>query len=157
MIRASSSPVSMAQLQALLSNSAPPAETVAPAAGMGGMASRDDHKHPRLSSATIAALNASGEATVTFTRLFAAMPIVICTLYEAADNQPVVFKVKSWTQDGNGNYTGCTVKGARSATLPAMAGLTLLTGVITALGNFNVFGGSAAGAQFCCLALQPSN
>lgn len=156
MIRASSPAVSMVQLQALLSNNAPPAETVSPAAGAGGMASRDDHKHPRLSSATVATLNASGEATVTFTRLFAAMPVVICTLYEAADNQPVVFKVKSWTQDANGNYTGCTVKGARSATLPAMAGLTLVTGVISALANFNVFGGSAAGAQFCCLALQPS-
>lgn len=156
MMRASSSAVSMAQLQTLLSNNAPPAETVSPAAGAGGMASRDDHKHPRLSSATVSTLNASGEAVIAFTRLFAAMPVVICTLYEAADSQPIVFKVKTWAQDGNGNYTGCTIKGYRSATLPAMSGLTLVTSLVTALGNFNVFGGSAAGAQFCCLALQPS-
>lgn len=153
---ASSAP-SMAQLQALLSNATPPGEAVTPVPGSGGMASRDDHKHPRLSSATVQSLNASGEAVITFTRTFSSMPVVICLLYETADNQPVVFKVKSWTQDAQNNYTGCTIKGSRASLLPALSGITLLAGLITALANFNVFGGSAAGAQFCCLAIQPSN
>jgi hypothetical protein len=147
----------MAQLQTLLSNGAPPPEANVPAAGTGGMAARDDHKHPRLSSATVQSLDANGEAAITFTRAFAAMPAVICLLYEASDAQPVVFKVKAWTKDAQGNYTGCTIKGYRSSILPALSGIALLTGLITALANYNVFGGSAAGAQFCCLAVQPSS
>lgn len=46
--------------------------------------------------------------------------------------------------------------GLTSAILPSLSGIGLLTGLITALSNLNVFGGSAAGAQFCCIALQPS-
>lgn len=156
-LRATSTGPTMVQLQALLSNTPPPGEAVAPAPGSGSMASRDDHKHPRLSSATVQTLNASGEAVIVFTRSFTAMPAVQCLLYELADNQPVVFKVKTWTQDAQGNYIGCTIKGVRSSILPALSGITLLTGLITALANFNVFGGSAAGAQFCCLAIQPSS
>jgi hypothetical protein len=121
------------------------------------MASRDDHKHPRLSSATVQTLDANGEAVVAFTRSFAALPAVTCLLYESSDAQPVVFKVKAWTRDAQNNYTGCTIKGVRSSILPSLSGVTLLTGLIAALANFNVFGGSAAGAQFCCLAIQPSN
>jgi hypothetical protein len=65
--------------------------------------------------------------------------------------------VKAWTKDASGNYTGCTIKGARASLLPALSGIALLTGLVTALANYNVFGGSAAGAQFCCLAVQPSS
>jgi hypothetical protein len=68
--------VSMATLQTLLSNGAPPPEANTPAPGTGGMAARDDHKHPRLSSATVQSLDANGEAVVSFTRAFAAMPAV---------------------------------------------------------------------------------
>lgn len=151
-----STPVSMATLQALLSNDPPPSETVSPLAGAGGMASREDHRHPRLSSATIQTLNASSEATITFSRTFSTMPAVVCLLYEASDSQPVVFKVKSWTQDAQGNYTGCVIRGFRSSILPSLSGILLIGPLISALASFNVFGGSAAGAQFCCLAIQPS-
>lgn len=138
------------QLQALLSNNAPPSETVAPAAGAGSMASRDDHKHPRLSSAIVSVLGAAGEVDITFTRQFTAMPAVVCLLIEMPDNQPVVFKVKNWIMNGP-NYAGCTIKGYRMQTLPSP--LTLLTQLI----SFNIVGGVAVGAQFCCLAIQPSS
>lgn len=156
MYRAATPVVNMAALQALLSNTAPTPEATAPAAGSGGMASRDDHKHPRLSSASVSMLNASGEAAMTFSRSFTAMPAVMCLLIEAADSQPVVFKVKTWTQDAQNNYTGCTIKGSRSSILPALSGILLIGPLISSLANFNVFGGSAAGAQFCCVAIQPS-
>lgn len=148
---------SMAQLQTLLSNDAPPPEATAAAPGAGGMAARDDHKHPRLTSATVQVLDGTGLATVMFTRSFTGLPAVTCLLYEASAAQPVVFKVKGWVQDANGNYTGCTVQGYRASILPALSGIGLLTGLVGALANYNVFGGSAAGAQFCCIALQPSS
>ena len=147
----------MAQLQTLLSNDAPPPEATSPVAGKAGMAARDDHQHPRLTSATVQTLDSQGAATVMFTRAFAALPAVTCLLYEATNAQPVVFKVKGWVQDQAGNYTGCTVQGYRASILPALSGIGLLTGLITALASYNVFGGSAAGAQFCCIALQPSS
>lgn len=151
----SSSPAAVAQ--ALLGDQTPSSEGVAAAPGVASLASRVDHKHERLTSATVQTLNAQGEVAIAFTRLFAAKPTVTCTLYEAADNQPVIFKVKTWTQDGGGNYTGCTIKGYRSSILPSLSGVTLLTGLITALTNFNVFGASAAGAEFSCIALQVSS
>ena len=147
----------MAQLQAILTNTVPAPEAVTPEAGAGSRAARDDHQHPRLTSATVQALDANGVATVSFTRTFAALPAVTCLLYEASNAQPVVFKVKSWVQDANNNYIGCVVQGARASLLPALSGIALLTGIITALANYHVFGGSAASAQFCCIALQPSS
>jgi len=120
------------------------------------MAARDDHKHPRISSATVGVLGANGEATVVFTRSFPVIPAVACLLFESADSQPVIFKVKTWARDAQLNYTGCVIKGYRSATLPSMSGVVLVTGVIAALSNFNVFSGNANGAQFCCLAILPS-
>lgn len=146
----------MVQLQALLSNDAPLPEAVQPSAGSTGMAAREDHKHPRLTSATVQTLDGSGVATVMFTRSFASLPAVTCLLYEATAAQPVVFKVRGWVQDAGGSYTGCQAQGVRASLLPSLSGIGLLTGLITALSNLNVFGGSAAGAQFCCIALQPS-
>lgn len=139
-----------------LADNAPVAEVIVPAAGAMPTASRGDHAHPRLTSATIATLDANGEAIVAFTRSFATMPAVGCLLIEASDSQPIVFKVKSWTQNA-GLYTGCTIKGYRSSVLPTLSGIILIGPLITALANFNVFGGSAAGAQFSCVALQTSN
>lgn len=148
--------VTLEQLRALLTNQPPPQEGVAAAAGAGNAASRDDHIHPRLSSATIATLGGAGEVTLAFSRVFTAMPVLACLPIEAADNQPVLFKVKTWTQDAQNNYTGCTIKGYRSSILPALSGIILIGPLISALANYNVFGGSAAGVQFCCLAIQPS-
>jgi hypothetical protein len=149
--------VTLSTLQQLLTNIDPAPEAVAAMPGTGQMASRDDHKHARLSSATVSTLNASSEATVSFSRTFAAVPCVQCMLVEAADNQPVVFKVKQWVQDAQSNYIGCIVRGYRSSILPSLSGVLLIGPLISALANFNVFGGSASGAQFCCLAIQPSN
>lgn len=148
--------VTMEQLQAILANVSPAPEKVTPAAGEGQRASRDDHVHPRLSSATIGTIGANGEVTLSFSRTFAAMPVLACLPIEMADNQPVLFKVKSWVQDGNGVYTGCVIKAYRSSILPALSGILLVGPLISALASYNVFGGSAAGVQFCCLAIQPS-
>lgn len=149
--------ITQEQLQQILTNIAPSSEAVAAGPGTGNMASRDDHKHPRLSSATVSTLNASSEATLSFSRAFTTVPCVQCLLIEAADNQPVVFKVKSWVQDAQNNYTGCVIRGYRSSILPSLSGILLIGPLISSLANYNVFGGSASGAQFCCLAIQPSN
>jgi hypothetical protein len=120
------------------------------APGGAGTASRGDHTHPRLSSATSGTLNASGEATITFTRSFAVMPCIDFTYIESADNPPIVFKVKIWVQDGGSNYIGCIAKGYRGQVIPQNL-VSLLVGAV-----FNVFGGSATGIPFTCIALQPS-
>jgi len=148
--------VTMEQLRQILTNQPPVREGVVPDAGMGTAASRDDHIHPRLSSATVATLDGNARATVTFTRSFATMPCVQCLLVEGADSQPVVFKVESWVMTG-AQYTGCVLRGYRSSVLPALSGILLIGPLISTLANYNVFGGSAANAQFCCLAIQPSN
>lgn len=138
-----------------------------PAAGMMPKASRGDHVHPRLSATASGVLGAAGEATIVFTRTFAVKPCVTVLLIESADAMPVIFKVKSWILT-DGLYTGCVIKGYRSALLPTQTpmsgggGLALaavvtgLNGVTNALTNFNVFGGNAVGAEYSFLALQPS-
>lgn len=140
-----------------LSNDNPVAEKTAALPGSADQGARADHVHPRLTSATIQALDANGQATVMFTRPFSNLPAVTCLLYELTTGQPVVFKVSGWVQDADKNYLGCIITGSRSSVLPALSGILLLGNLIGALANFNVFGGSAAGAQFCCIALQPSN
>lgn len=148
--------VTIEQLRQILTNQAPPQEGVTAVAGAGNAASRDDHIHPRLSSATVSALDANAKATVMFTRTFATTPCVQCLLVEQADGQPVIFKVESWVMSGS-NFAGCVLKGYRSSVLPALSGILLIGPLISTLANYNVFGGSAANAQFCCLAIQPSN
>lgn len=140
----------------MLSSINPVSEKTAPSPGDMEVGARSDHVHPRLTSATMHNLGETGEATVTFTRPFAGLPAVTCLLYEATNSQPVVFKVKDWVRNGDA-YTGCTIQGFRASLLPALSGVLLIGPLITALANYNVFGGSAAGAQFCCIALHPSN
>lgn len=139
-----------APLAVPLANSAPTAEAVSASPGSMDMASRADHTHPRLTATATGTLNASGEATITFTRSFASKPAVTVLYVEATDNQPVVFKVKSWTMTG-GNYTGCVIKGYRSQTIPQNLA-TLLLGAI-----FNLFAGSASGVEYSMIALAPSS
>lgn len=79
-----------------LADMAPLSEAGTAAAGSEAQATRADHRHPRLTSATTGVLNASGEATVSFTRTFPTKPSVSILYAESADGQPVVFKVKSW-------------------------------------------------------------
>jgi hypothetical protein len=138
-----------------LANMTPLSEATAATAGTTQMAARPDHVHPRLTSASTGLLNASGEATVTFTRTFSSKPSV-CLLYaEAADGQPVVFKVKSWLGAGgaawtSGDYTGCVIKGYRAQTIPTNLVSLLLGGV------FNLFAASASGVEYSIIVLQAS-
>ncbi len=135
---------------ALLSDSTPMPEASA-SAGDDTRASRSKHVHPRLSATASGTLAANGEQTVFFTRSFSTKPAVLITQVESADNQPVIFKVKSWTTDGNGNYTGCVIKGYRMQSLPA----SILA--LTVLISFNVTAGSASGVEFSLIALQASS
>lgn len=134
-----------------LSDAAPMPETLAAVAGAGALATRSDHQHPRLTSATTGhVLDASGEATINFTRTFVGKPAVTYMLDEPADQGPVIIKVKTWLTNGNGDYTGCVVKGYRGQNLPAS--LTLLSALV----SFNVFAGTTTGAAFTFIALQRS-
>lgn len=119
--------------------------------GTAEVASRGDHKHPRLTSSTTGVIGANGEATVTFTRSFAQKPGWIPSWEEAADNQPVEIKVKTWITDGEGNYTGCVIKAYRAQTVPQNLVSLLLGGV------FNLFAGSAAGVSYSFVAIQQSS
>lgn len=134
-----------------LADANPIAESTTAKAGTMGAASRADHEHPRLTATATGVLNASGEATVTFTRTFPTKPGLTSMYAESADGQPVVFKVKTWTTDVNGNFTGCVIKGYRAQAIPANLVSLLLGGV------FNLFAGSAAGVEYSLIAVQASS
>ncbi len=133
-----------------LSSSMPKQEGVTPAAGTEVKASRDDHVHARLSSAIYVTLDANGEATVNYTRLFDTAPVVVPCFVESANNQPVVFKIKNHIQDANGKYTGCVIKGYRSQPIPKNLATLLLSTV------FNLFAGNPSGISVSVFAIQQS-
>ncbi len=110
----------------------------------------EDHRHPRLTSATIVTLGAGNTATATFTRTFAVEPSIDLTAIAPGGTQPVILQVDSWVQDGNGAYTGCVIRGYRMNTLPATIAL------LTALISFSVTSGSASGVRVSVIALQNS-
>ncbi len=162
---------SIASMAAFLSSTAPMPEANAPAAGTGGLASRNDHTHPRLTSAgakPIFVLSASGEYTITFTRIFDPTnpPALIYSEINATDTPSTTFKTKQYTFDQDGNINGCVVVGKRRRALPTITplstGLTLILNLITAL---NVILASlsaylpeenAAGVRFSYFAVQAS-
>lgn len=133
-----------------LSNQAPWSEGVTPSAGSEELASRGNHVHQRLTSATAGTTNAQGEATVTFTRTFANYPCVDPIAIESADNGMIGWKVKSWVIVG-GVYTGAVIKAYRIQPLPSV--LTLLTQLL----SFRVDAGNAANIPFTCIALERSD
>ncbi|GKS86488.1 hypothetical protein AVMA1855_20070 [Acidovorax sp. SUPP1855] len=133
-----------------LSDSMPPAEAISAAPGVGSQASRDDHKHPRLTSVAWGVTDASGEVSYSFTRSFANKPGVDFTYEENANNQPIIFKVKSWVTNVNGEYVGATARGYRLQTLPTT--LTLITQLI----GFSVSINAPAGINVSCIAVQTS-
>lgn len=128
-----------------------------------------DHQHPRLTSTTYATLDASGQATVTFSRTFLNKPGINLTEADATGStQPLVLRGLAWQRDGNGLYTGVTIQGQRAQMLPTINPLSgtitllgsLITGVNTVfaqLTNYNIFGGSAAGASVSCIAVARSD
>lgn len=140
-----------------LTSTAPVQEATAPAVGNAASAARGDHVHPRLTSTTVQSLGAGGDVLINFTRAFATMPGVVCTAYKPTDNLPVTFEVKSWVQDAQNNYTGCTIHGGKAQTLPNVSNVLLLTNLVAALNQFNPFSGDASGTQFSCVAIQASN
>lgn len=133
-----------------------------------GAFAMEGHQHPRLTSTTYATLLSDGTATVPFSRTFVNKPGLNLTETDAASGaQPLTLRGQSWVQDVNGLYTGVVIKGMRSQTLPPIGQLSvaaLLTAVTsgvnaiaTALGGFNVFGGSVTGAVVSVIAVARSD
>lgn len=130
---------------------------------------REDHQHPRLTSTTYATLGSNSQAVVAFSRSFLNKPGINLTETDAAaGTQPLVLRGLGWVQDANGLYTGVMVQGSRAQILPALTPLstllTLVSGVVsgvnalvTMLTNYNVFGGSAAGATISVIAVARSD
>lgn len=128
-----------------------------------------DHQHPRLTSTTYATLGPGGQATVTFTRSFVNKPGINLTETDAtASSQPLVLRSLGWVQDAQGLYTGVTIQGSRAQLLPSLTllsgTLSLLTQVVTgvnslvtALTNYNIFGGNAVGATVSVIAVARSD
>ena len=146
-----------------LADEAPVPESRLANGGAGGMASRWDHEHPRLTSSTRVVLGADGTATVTYTRSFSKPPVVLLTAINPTGRQ-IVLEQGTDIQTG-ALYTGCTVRGYRNRPLPELAPVGgLLTAVVTGvnavasnLTNFDVLGGSAAGVEVNVVAIMPSN
>lgn len=135
-----------------LSDAMPRAEGTAPACGSAPVAARDDHVHQRLSSSQRVTLDANSQASVTYTRSFAAKPgIVPCPINPSG--RSVQVEVVSDTIVG-GLYVGCVIKGYRSQALPALT--LLLTSVVSALSGFDALGASAAGVEVSVVAVQAS-
>lgn len=130
---------------------------------------REDHQHPRLTSTTYATLGSTGQAVVAFSRSFLNKPGINLTETDAAaGTQPLVLRGLGWVQDANGLYTGVTIQGSRAQLLPALSPLSgvltllgqVITGVntlVTSLTNYNLFGGSAAGATVSVIAVARSD
>ena len=130
--------------------SVPSGETRAGNAGTdAAMFAMGDHKHPRLTSATIVNLDGSGLATATFTRTFTTMPSVDLTPITPGGTQPVALQVDSWVMSGS-DYAGCVVKGYRGS--PTLLNLGIITTGLT----LNAFAGSASGVTVSVIALQNS-
>lgn len=145
----------------------PPSESNAGSAGADlNQFAQMGHSHPRLTSTTAAVLTADGTSTIMFTRNFTAQPGVVMTEVNASGNQPLVMVVQSFVMV-DGKYAGAVIKGYRSNPLPSQNQISvasLLTGVITSLNTlassltgFNVFGGSANGAQVSVVAIARSD
>lgn len=136
----------------------------------------EDHQHPRLTSTTKATIVSGSTVAVAFTRTFVSKPGITCT-EEPPDTgtmspNPATFRVESWVREvmtptPSGAYTGCVIKVWRSRPLPTMTPLSLtalLTAVVTgvnaliaALTNYDIFGASAVGTTFSCIAIQRSD
>lgn len=136
--------------QVELANTPPVSENVTAVTGGGTRAARNDHRHERISAAQWGTTGSNGEATLNFTRVYTNKPAIDLSYEELADNQPIIFKVKSWVMNGNGEYVGVTVKGYRLQTLPST--ITLLTALI----NFSVTINAPAGIQVSVITLQQS-
>lgn len=158
---------------ALLSDTPPVSEVTTAAAGSAMKTSRDNHAHPRLTSSTWHTTDATGQATVIFTRTFSVKPSVVCTAEEDNTNPVPRFKVRRWLKaDGSAwtsgsPYGGCVVYADRSRALPVISplstGLTLILNLVNALNViFATLSGytayeAAPNMPFSAIGLQASN
>lgn len=134
---------------------APSGEATTPTAGSDpAKFAQEGHRHPRLTSTTMATVATGSTVQVTFTRTFANKPGMVMTEIEgdtAATSQPAVFKVQSWVQDASLNYTGAVIKVWRSQVVPQSLATLLLSAV------FNLFSASVVGTNFCVIAIARSD
>lgn len=110
-------------------SSAPPAEAMAGSAGAAATAARGDHFHPRITSAHVTALDATGAYTLTFTRLFDTEPV---------NNQPIILKVASYNLDGGGKWAGANMQAYRMRPIPTNIVTLLLGGIYNLFVNSDV-------------------
>lgn len=141
-------------ISGILSNDMPISEATTATPGAVAKATRPDHRHPRLTSVQRVTLDANGLAIVTYTRTFTAKPGVVLTAINPS-GRTVFLEVVSDTQSG-GLYTGCTVKGVRSAQIAGLGSIVLLTTLITALTTYDPTGAPASGVEVSVIAIQPS-
>lgn len=137
-----------------IAKTVPKSETVGGAAGAMNAASAADHQHPRLTSVHRVVLAANGTATVAYTRTFDKKPGIVLTAINPT-GRVVALEVVTDT-GADGAWTGCTIRGVRSQVLPSLSGILLIGPLLTALGNFDIFGGSAAGVDVSVVAVQQS-
>lgn len=146
-----------------LASAIPRSEATGGSAGSGAAVSREDHQHPRLTSASNHTLDSAGFATVTFTRTFAVEPALSLVALGAGTDAVPDFRGE-FTKTG-ALWTGGIVYGERARVLPTIApisGIALLSGLVTALNG--IFAGlsgysvrePASGARVSVIALMPS-
>lgn len=136
----------------------PKSEARAAAAGTLPQAPRADHQHPRLTSAQVATLDATGTQTVMFTRTFDNEPAISIIAVENDTKSPPDFKVKQFLDDtgaawASGKpYGGAIVYATRARALPAVS--AILTEILK-LSGF-VPNEPAGNVKFSIIALQAS-
>lgn len=137
--------LALGQDDVALSDAMPPAEATTPTPGSASKASRDDHRHPRLTSSHGGqTLDGSGTAVITFTRTFDTEPSIVITGKTIGGAMPALFDYT--LIQANGLYTGVTVKGYKGQAV-----------AVSILGtNVNAFAGNPAGLSFSLIAIQAS-
>lgn len=153
-------------MTSILSNDPPLSEAKTPTPGAQQKATRADHQHPRLTSATNHTLDANGFTTVTFTREFLTEPAI--TMNGLGSGTGPVPDFRADFIITNGKWTGATVYGQRARSLPTLAPLNsgLLSLVSSLIGALNPLLASlsgfapyenAAGARVSVVAIQNSS
>jgi hypothetical protein len=121
---------------ARLGSSMPAPEKRTATPGQMAEASRSDHQHPRLTSAANATLDASGYATVMFTRTFDAEPVLV--FGSIGSGTTPVPEFRGELIQSAGLYTGVRVFGQRSRAIPTINPIsTGLASIFSLLGALN--------------------
>ncbi|MGX9983954.1 hypothetical protein [Methylobacterium fujisawaense] len=133
----------------------PPATALDGSMGTSGNFARADHTHAARVQRTVLTTASDGTATWTFARPISvpsgALPVIAYMVED--QGTPVVVQVTSRTFTSAGGvdtHTAVTIKAQRSQVLPA----ALVS--LSALLNFNVFGGSPAAVKVNLFAADPT-